>query len=127
MLAKRSSVTVADRDSGFSLIELLVTIAIIAVLAAIALPQFMAYRSHAVDAQMKEDLKSAALAMESYFSDKKIYPATVAEIVATGFNQTDGVALTIDLTTPSSYTLTAAKPSGSQASFSYDSTTGSIY
>ena len=118
---------IADGASVFSLVELLVTVAIIALLMAIALPQFIAYRAQAVDAQMKDDLKSAALAMESYFSDKKIYPTTITEIVATGFNQTQGVALTIDVTSPSTYTLTAAKPSGSQASFSYDSTTGAIY
>jgi prepilin-type N-terminal cleavage/methylation domain-containing protein len=126
MPTKTSVVGIAGRDSGFSLVEVLVTVAIIALLTAVALPQYIAYRAQAVDAQMKDDLKSAALAMESYFSDKKIYPTSVAEIVGTGFNQTQGVALTIDLTSPSTYTLTAAKPSGSQASFSYDSSTGAI-
>ena len=118
---------VADCDKGFSLVELLVTVAIVALLAAIALPQFMAYRARAVDSHMKGDLKNAALAMESYFAEKKKYTTTVPEIVAAGFNQTEGVTLTIDVTSPSSYTLTASKPSGTQASFSYDSTTGSIY
>jgi len=64
-------VGIAGRDSGFSLVEVLVTVAIIALLTAVALPQYIAYRAQAVDAQMKDDLKSAALAMESYFSDKK--------------------------------------------------------
>ncbi|HKX51483.1 MAG TPA: prepilin-type N-terminal cleavage/methylation domain-containing protein, partial [Candidatus Binatia bacterium] len=58
---------------GFSLIELLVVVAIIGLLAAIAIPQFLSYRAHAVDSQMKSDLKNAALAMDSYFAENKVY------------------------------------------------------
>ena len=46
-------------------------VAIISVLAAIALPQFIAYRTRAIDTQMKSDLKNAAMAMESYFAEFK--------------------------------------------------------
>ncbi|HXG52671.1 MAG TPA: type IV pilin protein [candidate division Zixibacteria bacterium] len=113
-------------DHGFTLIELLVVVAIIALLAAVAIPQFMAYRSRAVDTEMKNDLKNAAIAMESYYAEYRTYPSTVAAIQAVGFRQTDGVSLTITITTPTSYTLTASKSNGSQASFTYDSSTGLI-
>lgn len=111
---------------GFSLIELLVAIAIIAILAAIAIPQFIAYRQRAVDDQMRSDLKNAATAMESYFADKQVYPTTVAAIRAVGFNQTSGVNVIINITSPSAYTLTASKSGGTQASFTYNSATGLI-
>lgn len=112
--------------TGFSLLELLVVVAIIGLLAAIAIPQFLSYRARAVDSQMKSDLKNAALAMDSYFAEKKVYPTSVAAIVSVGFNQTDGVALTIALTTPSSFTITASKPNGTQPNFTFDSVTGNI-
>ena len=111
---------------GFSLIELLVVVAIIGLLTAIAIPQLLSYRAHAVDSQMKSDLKNAALAMDSYFAENKVYPTSVAAIVSVGFNQTDGVALTIAVPTPSSFTITAAKPSGTQPSFTFNSVTGTI-
>src|SRR5687767_8518701 len=99
---------------GFSLIEILVVIAVISVLAAIAIPQFTGYRTHAFDAQMKTDLKNASVAMESYYAEYKVYPATVAAISAAGFRQTTGVGLVITVTSPSTFTLTASTPNGSQ-------------
>jgi prepilin-type N-terminal cleavage/methylation domain-containing protein len=118
--AKKGSV------SAFSLIELLVVVAIVSLLLAIAIPQFISYRTSSVDAQMKSDLKNAATAMESYYGEYKIYPTVVSSITAVGFRQTDGMSLSITITSPTSFTLTASKPSGSQSSFTYDSTTGDI-
>jgi type IV pilus assembly protein PilA len=117
---------IAINAKGFSLIELLVVVGIIGLLTAIAIPQFLSYRAHAVDSQMKSDLKNAALAMDSYFAENKIYPTSVAAIVSVGFNQTEGVALTIAVPTPSSFTITATKPSGTQPNFTFDSVTGNI-
>jgi type IV pilus assembly protein PilA len=111
---------------GFTLIELLMVVAIIAVLAAIAIPQFVVYRTRAIDTQMKSDLKNAAMAMESYFAEFKIYPASVGSISSTGFRQTSGVGLAISVTSPTSFTLTASAPNGSQPTFTYDSNTGLI-
>ncbi len=113
-------------SSGFTLVELLVVVAIISILAAIAIPQFTAYRVHSIDTQMKSDLKNAAVAMESYYAEYKTYPTAVGDITAVGFRQTDGVTLEITLILPSTYTLTASKANGSKASFIYDSVTGEI-
>jgi type IV pilus assembly protein PilA len=111
---------------GFSLVEILIVIAVISVLAAIAIAQFTGYRTHAFDAQMKTDLKNAAVAMESYYAEYKVYPATVAAISTAGFRQTTGVGLVITVTSPSTFTLTASTPNGSQPSFTYTSSTGEI-
>jgi type IV pilus assembly protein PilA len=111
---------------GFTLIELLMVMAIIAVLAAIAIPQFVVFRTRAIDTQMKSDLKNAAMAMESYFAEFKLYPASVGSISSVGFRQTNGVGLAISVTSPTSFTLTASAPNGSKPTFTYDSNTGLI-
>jgi type IV pilus assembly protein PilA len=114
------------RSDGFTLLEILVAIAILGILSAIAIQQYNAYKSRGVDTQVKSDLKNAALAMESYFSEFRVYPNSVSRITSVGFRQTEGVSLMITVVSPSAYTLTAGKPNGSQASFTYSSTTGQI-
>jgi type IV pilus assembly protein PilA len=122
-LSRRKSLSNAK---GFSLIELLVVVAIIGLIAAVAIPQFLSYRARAIDSQMKGDLKNAAIAMESYFAKNRAYPTSLAAIINGGFTQTPGVDLAIDVTSPSSFRITASKPSGTQANFTYDSSTGAI-
>jgi len=114
------------RQRGFSLVEILIVIAIIGVLAGIAIPQFITYRSKGIDTQMKSDLRNAAVAMEGYFETNKVYPSSVAAISTLDFQGTAGVALTLTNVTANSYELTAAKSGGTQASFMFDSSTGSI-
>ena len=114
------------RNHGFTLLEILVVIAILGILSAVAIQQYSAYRSRSIDTQMKADLKNAALAMESYFSEYHVYPNSLSKITSVGFRQTEGVALMITVVSPSAYTLMASKPNGSQASFTYSSMTGQI-
>jgi type IV pilus assembly protein PilA len=116
-----------SKGNGFTLVEILVVFVVIGLLAAIAIPQFMIYRSEAIDAQMKSDLRNASIAVEAYYAKQSVLPASLGETAGYGFQSTNGVTVSFVILSPTSYTLTAAKTGGTQPNFTYDSATGSIH
>ena len=57
-----------NNKKGFTLIELMIVIAIIGILAAIAIPNFIAYRDKAFCGQAEHDAQNTLAALSSYYA-----------------------------------------------------------
>ncbi len=86
---------------AFTLIELLIVVAIIGILAAIAVPNFLNAQVRAKVARVQSDLKALSLALESYRLDRGAYPWPIHNGMY--MNTYNIVANCIELTTPVSY------------------------
>lgn len=71
----------SNKEKGFTLIELMIVVAIIGILASIAIPQFASYRVKAFNAAGQADLHSAQSTFELFFTDNSKYPNAVAPAV----------------------------------------------
>jgi prepilin-type N-terminal cleavage/methylation domain-containing protein len=64
-----------DSERGFTLVELMVVVAIIAVIAGIIIPNYVHARRQAVVSNTQANMKQVATALELYFADHQDYPA----------------------------------------------------
>jgi type IV pilus assembly protein PilA len=96
-------------QKGFTLIELMIVIAIIGILAAIAIPQFSQYRARGYMAATKSDVKNCYTAAVAYFGDNPTAAAlTLANCTASGFQPTAGVTVTVTSGSASTFALSGA-------------------
>jgi type IV pilus assembly protein PilA len=115
-----------ENEGGFTLIELLVVIIIIGILAAIAIPVFLNQRKKAVSASIKSDLRTAATAMETYFTDNQSYAAATGQTPK--FSQGNAIKVQVSAA-GTGYCLqgqNSKSDTGTTTFFWYDSTAGGL-
>lgn len=117
------------KQNGFTLVELLVTVAVVGILAAIAVPSYESYVTKSKIKGAQSDLVALSLVMENYYQKQLGYPtktaANTAEsrcVAATGSTATcsasgwqpsqDAFTYKISVATTSTYKLEALGTSG---------------
>ena len=121
------------KDEGFTLIELMVVVMIIAVLIAIAIPSFLGFRRSAQDRSAQSELRNVLLAEKAYWLDNGDYTETAADITSfepnAVINANPALGTTIDLRDTDSdvVCLTRTSDSGNTFSIWESSTAGTFY
>jgi len=72
-------------QSGFTLIELMIVMAIIGILITLAIPSFVGAVRHAREAALKEDLQTMRTAIDTYTMDKQKGPQSLDDLVQDGY------------------------------------------
>jgi general secretion pathway protein G len=79
------SAAIGDSVAGFTLIELMVVMLIIAILASVAIPAYISSIRAAHEAVLKEDLHVLRDAIDSYTNDKDKEPQSLDDLVSAGY------------------------------------------
>ena len=75
-----TKVGILNKNRGFTLIELMIVVAIIGILAAIAIPNFLSFISRTRISEVKSNLQAIYSAELSYFGEKDKYSDSFVEI-----------------------------------------------
>ncbi len=119
-----------NQNRGFTLVEILVVVALIGTLAAVAVPQFAAYREKSYCNSVKNDLANLARHEESYYYDHETYLAASSNPDNTSnvpnHRWSNGVTVISSTGDVNSWKVVAVHPNCSQGSFTYDSNAGGL-
>jgi general secretion pathway protein G len=82
---KRRAARRAARESGFTLLELIIVVAIIGILATIAMPALKDVPRRANEAVLKTNLHTMRDVIDQYYGDKGKYPTSLDQLVEKGY------------------------------------------
>lgn len=88
-----------NKSAGFTLVELLIVIAIISILALIAIPNLLEAQVRSKVSRVKAELRTIGLALEAYHTDSNSYPLWMRD----GYSINPSLARLTPLTTPVAY------------------------
>jgi prepilin-type N-terminal cleavage/methylation domain-containing protein len=114
-------------SQGFSLIELLVVIGIVAILATVAVSQYAFYKQKSVDSLMESTLHEARLSMEAYYVAVHTYAGATESILTSGYGYKPSGNVTLSITPPptdDNYGLMVCAIGGTSPAFAYVSAGG---
>jgi len=84
-MVRRPVAGLADGETGFTLLELITVVSLIAILTAIALPNYKAAIIQAKEAVLREDLFQFRDRIDQYYADKGKYPESLEQLMEQGY------------------------------------------
>jgi len=82
-------------EAGFTLVELLVVVAIVGVLVAIAVPSYLGFSGRAADSSAKANLRAALPSAEAYYVDNGTYAGMTASVLRSQYDAGLAAGLTV--------------------------------
>lgn len=90
------------RQSGYTLMELMVVVGIVAILASVATPAYVNYKNRAIQTEAIEALLRAKMDQEVFWTDNSQYAGSIGCLASFG----NSCGITTYRTSPSGYTIT---------------------